>query len=115
MIAQFAAKALLSRVSDALKNDQHVTPLRPVLQQEQSKAIDLLTPQPPPPPVDPPVDPPVVDPPVHPKKRVVDQGSRQNLSLAEAESEIGRLRHMRKKNQEARINVSWVIEEEVSP
>ena len=39
-----AAKALLGRVADALKSDQHVTALGPVLRIEQSKAIDLLTP-----------------------------------------------------------------------
>ena len=42
--------------ADALKNDQHVTALGPVLRIEQSKAIDLLTPPaaPPQPPVEPP-------------------------------------------------------------
>jgi hypothetical protein len=103
-----AAKALLGRVSDALKNDQHVTALGPVLRIEQSKAIDLLTPPvtPPKPPVDPPPKPPV-----KPGKKVVDSGTRENLSLAEAESEIARVQQKVKGAQVARINVSWIIEE----
>jgi hypothetical protein len=103
---------LLNRVSEALKNDQHVTALGPVLRIEQSKAIDLLTPLPTPqqPPATPPVTPPI-EPPVKQGKKVVDRGTRENLSLAEAENEIARLRKKSKGNQVARINVSWVIEE----
>jgi hypothetical protein len=92
-----AAKALIERVADALRNDQHVTALEPVLRIEQSKAIDLLTPP--------------VSPPVKPGKKVVDRGTRENLSLAEAENEIARLRQKSKETQVARINISWVIEE----
>jgi hypothetical protein len=103
---------LLNRVSEALRNDQHVTGLAPVLRIEQNKAIDLLTPPatPPPPPIKPPITPPV-EPPVEPGKKVVDRGARENLSLAEAENEIARLRKDSKENQVARINVSWIIEE----
>jgi hypothetical protein len=98
-----AAGLLLNRVSEALKNDQHVTALAPVLRIEQSKAIDLLTPPTP--------QQPLVEPPVKPGKKVVDSGTRENLSLAEAENEIARLRKKSKGNQVTRINVSWVIEE----
>lgn len=106
-----AAKALLGRVSDALKSDQHVTTLGPVLRIEQSKAIDLLTPiTTPQPPPQRPVTPPVT-PPVDPVKKVIDSGTKENLSLGDAESEIARLRKKTKRNQVARINVSWVIEE----
>ena len=107
-----AAKALLGRVADALRNDQHVTELGPLLKIEQSRAIDLLTPPvtPPRPPVQPPITPPVY-PPVKPGKKVVDSGSLENLSLAEAEGEIARLREQSKETQVVRINVSWVIEE----
>ncbi len=75
----------------------------------RDKAIDLLTPSVEPP-VKPPVEPPV-EPPVKPGKKVVDSGTRENLSLAEAENEIARLRKKSKGNQVARINVSWIIEE----
>lgn len=102
-----AAQALLGRVADALYSDQHVTSLRPVLGIEQSKAIDLLTPSSfPKPPIDSPTRPPV-----KPGRKVVDSGSRENLSLTEAESEIARLRQKSKGTQVARVNVSWVIEE----
>jgi hypothetical protein len=107
-----AAQALLRRVSDALKNDQHVTALGPVLRIEQDKAIDLLTPPaiPPQPSVKPPITPPV-KPPIKPGKKVVDSGTRENLSLTEAEGEIARVRQKAKGGQVARVNVSWVIEE----
>jgi hypothetical protein len=106
-----AAKGLLGRVSEALKNDQHVTALGAVLRMEQSKAIDLLTPPatPPNPPIAPPVPP--TKPPTKSGKKVVDSGSRENMSLMEAESEIARIRQFAKSTQVARINVSWVIEE----
>lgn len=126
-----AAEALLRRVSDALTNDQLVTALEPVLQIEQSKAIDLLTPAPPapppigpppvepppvvPPPVEPPIEPPI-EPPVAPPretrgKKVVESGGRENLSLKEAEQELARVRQKAKDGQAARVSVSWVIEE----
>lgn len=107
-----AAKALLDRVADALHNDQHVTDLGPVLRIEQSKAIDLLAPPstPPRPPAKSPISPPFV-PPIKPSKKVVDSGTRENLSLSEAADAIARLREISKGNQVTRINVSWVIEE----
>jgi hypothetical protein len=104
-----AAGLLLNRVSEALKNDQHVTRLEPVLWIEQDKAIDLLGP-PVELPVKPPVEPPV-EPPVKPGKKLVDSGRRENLSLAEAENEIARLRQRSKGTQVVRISVSWIIEE----
>jgi hypothetical protein len=106
-----AAGFLLNRVSEALKNDQHVTALAPVLRIEQNKAIDLLTPPAtPPPPVKPPIAPPI-EPSVRAGKKVVDSGMRENMNLAEAEYEIACLRKKSQGNQVARVNVSWVIEE----
>ena len=107
-----AAKALLNRVSEALANDQHVTGLAPVLRIEQSKAIDLLTPPATPPqPIVRPLVAPTIKPIVNPAKKVIDTGTRENMSLTEAEGEIARLRQKAKSSQVARINVSWVIEE----
>ncbi len=121
-----AAGSLLRRVSNALKSDQHVTALGPVLKVEQSNAIDLLTPPQPKPPVGHPPEPPGGKPlgpkplppdvgpplpPVGPGKRVVDRGTRENLSLAEAEEEIAKVREKSKGTRVARVNVSWVIEE----
>jgi hypothetical protein len=107
-----ASQALLRRVADALKNDELVTALGPVLRIEQSKAIDLLTPPitRPQPPVTPPIAPPV-KPPIKPGKKVVDSGMRENLSLTEAEGEIARVRQKAQGSQVARVSVSWVIEE----
>lgn len=110
-----AAKSLIGRLMQAIQTDQHASALEPVLRIEQSKAIDLLasTPPRPEPPVSPPVSPPIVPPlPSAPKgKRVVDSGTRSDLTVETAEAELARLRQKIKSVQSARINVSWVIEE----
>lgn len=104
------AQALLERVADALRNDQHVTALGSVLKNEQIKAIDLLTPTPPKPATGVPTTPPTT-PTIRPGKKLVDSGSRENLSLTEAESQITQLRQNIKATQVVRISVSWAIEE----
>ncbi len=106
-----AAKALLGRVVDGIRNDQHVTAMGPVLLIEQSRAIDLLTPpaEPAVAPIDPPVQP--IQPLPKPGKRLVDSGTRENLNLTEAEGEIARVRRRAGSTQVVRVNVSWVIEE----
>ena len=50
-------------------------------------------------------------PPVKPGKKVVESASKENLSVAEAEDEVARLREKVKETQIARISLSWVIEE----
>jgi hypothetical protein len=102
-----AAKAVLDRVCEALRSDEHVSALGPVLRAEQIKAIDLLTPTKP---VEPPTKP-TPKSPARPGKKVVDSGTRENLSLADAESELSRIRQKSKDKQVARIGISWVIEE----
>lgn len=106
-----AAKALLDRLADALNNDQHVTPLEPVLKIEQSKAIELLTPQAPPPQSKGPAVAPAANPPTNSGKKIVDKGSRENLTLSEAEIELRQVSEKSKEHRVARINISWVIEE----
>jgi hypothetical protein len=112
-----AAGSLLGRVSSALKSDQHVAALGPVLTIEQSKAIDLLTPPPKPPVGEPPVPKPKPPdgapppPPIRPGKTVVEKGALEDLNLVEAEEAIAQVREKSKGNRVARINVSWVIEE----
>ncbi|MDE8345040.1 MAG: phage resistance protein [Acidocella sp.] len=109
-----AAKALLGRVVEAMKNDQHVTVMGPVLLNERDKAIDLLTPPAasPAPPPNLPIQPiQAVQPPLKAGKKVVDSGTKENLSLTEAEREIARVRLRTGSAQVVRMNVSWVIEE----
>ena len=108
-----AAKALCQRVIDAMKADQHVTVLGPVLKIEQSKAIDLLsvpTVATPMPPVKTSVAP-IDEPSIKRGYKMIDSGKRENISLAEAETEIERIKKKVKSSQTIRINVSWVIEE----
>lgn len=115
-----AAKGILGRVTDALSRDQHAIDLGPVLRLEQSKAIDLLTPQATErssPSAESTITPVgaqksvIAPPPMKRGKTVVDAGSREGLSVDEAESEIRRLRSQLKNKQSVRINVSWVVEE----
>ena len=113
-----AAQALLGRVCEALRSDQHVTDIGPILAVEQTKAIDLLTPSrgggatavaagsgP--------VGGTVTEkrPSAESGRRVVESGSRTDLTPAEAEHEIARLRKQLRNKQSARVDVSWVIEE----
>ena len=110
-----AAKALLGRVKEALSSDQHVKPLGPVLNAEQVKAIDLLTPpktgtagdgkkqddgkQPP------------LIPVAKPGKKVVESSAAQGLTLDAASEKLAELKRKAKPSQTIRINVAWVIEE----
>jgi hypothetical protein len=48
---------------------------------------------------------------VRPGRRVIASGTKENLSVTEAENELGRVRQSAKGAQVARISVSWVIEE----
>jgi hypothetical protein len=45
-----------------------------------------------------------------PGKKVVETGSRENLTLSEVEAEIARLRKKSSGTRVARLSVSWVIE-----
>jgi hypothetical protein len=110
-----AARAILGRVTEALRSDQYVTELGAVLRVEQSKAIDLLTP------------PSVIAPRVEKGgrddgtrldpltetagKRKIDSDSKPDLTPAEAQAELDRLRHRLTGSQSARVSLSWVIEE----
>ncbi|MCO6436556.1 MAG: phage resistance protein [Phycisphaerae bacterium] len=115
-----AAEGILRRVVEALSGDQHVVDLGPVLRMEQNKAIDLLTPV-----ATGHTAPPggsttggngpgtvtVTPPPKKEGKKVIDSGSRDNLTPEEAKNEIDRISKQMKDKQTARVNVSWVVEE----
>lgn len=116
-----AATAILTDVANALSSDEHVVALAPALKAAHAKAVRLLTKPtaPPPKPAEPipygsgtPV--PVSTPPPlvgRGSKRIIAEGSQQNLNLAAAQSVLDQLGKDTKAGQAVRINVSWVIEE----
>ena len=83
-----AAEAILAEVQQAISSDEHVMALAPTLTGAQARAVRLLTkaveiPQPKPGVVTPPLNTPV-QPLITPGKRVVGQGTKQDLSAAAA-------------------------------
>lgn len=118
-----AAAAILIEVGNALSSDEHVVALAPALKAAHAKAVRLLT------------KPVAFEP--RPSgsgaldasskaplpdgrgsmtvergaKRIVAEGSRENLNLAAAQSVLDQLGQDTKAGQTVRINVGWVIEE----
>jgi len=114
------AAEILADVRKALAADEHVTALAPALKGAHASAVRLLTKPVPPPPkppvVVPPVDlPPTPTPPAKPPlpqgKKIVGQGAKQDLALADARQVLADLDGQVKPGQTARVNLNWVIEE----
>ena len=115
------ATAILTDVANALSSDEHVVALAPALKAAHAKAVRLLTkPTASPPKTAEPIPyvsgiPMPVSTPSIPvggrAKRVIAEGSQQNLNLAAAQSVLDQLSKDTKAGQAVRINVSWVIEE----
>ena len=116
-----AAAEILADVRKALAADEHVTALAPALKGAHASAVRLLTkvvppPDPKPPIVLPPVDlprgpTPPVTPPRPQGKKIVGQGAKQDLALADARKILADLGGQVKPGQTARVNLNWVIEE----
>jgi predicted nucleic acid-binding protein len=114
---QQAAQEILAELREALSSDEHVVGLAPALTSAQARAVRLLTKPveaPKPPIVTPPItfpEKPLALTPVAQGKKIVGQGTRQDLSLADAKKCLAELDEQVKTGQKARISVSWVIEE----
>ena len=113
---QATAKKILGDLETALASDEHAVELAPALKLAQAQSMRLLeklveVKPPVTPPTTPPVEPPAVTPPEKKQKQIVEQDSRQNLSLSEAKDELSRLEGRLSSGQSVRINVSWIIEE----
>jgi len=108
-----AAEAILAEVQQAISSDEHVVALAPALTGAQARAVRLLTKAVETPQGKTPIvttvkpDKPLVS----PGKRVVGQGTKQDLSAAAAKDLLANLDKQVKAGQTARISVSWVIEE----
>lgn len=105
------ADEIRREVAEALKSDEHVVGLAPAIREAQSRAVQLLTksksPAVPP-------EPPVTPPPPSAGKRIVDQGSRQGLSLLDAESLLTEIRQKATDTSTTDMSIAWRIEEDVS-
>ena len=100
---QAAEQAILQRLAEALRADEHVTPLAAALDTEADKAIRLLTPPKPPKPPDPKHE-------TKTDRKTVVTGGRQSLSAEDAEKELKRLREGLKAGQTVRVDITWTIE-----
>jgi len=109
-----AAEETLSGVRQALAADEHVTALAPALKGAHAAAVRLLVKQvkSPEEPVDRPKPP--VEPPMAKGKRVVDRGTKQDLSLAEAKQTLEEVGRKVSANRTARVSVNWVVEEDAT-
>ncbi|HUY32647.1 MAG TPA: hypothetical protein VMV69_07675 [Pirellulales bacterium] len=107
---QAVAQQILAELRAALAGDEHVAQLASALKAAQAKAVRLLTrpddKTPPKPPLVPPVKPPVVT-----GKKVVEQGTREGLSLQAAKEMLADLTDQAQPGRMVRINLSWSIEE----
>lgn len=108
---QATAQGILTDLQNALASDEHVTELAPALKSAQAQAMRLLEKLVEVKPVKPPVGPPEIKPPVKKEKTVVEQDSKQDLSLSAAKEVLSGLDGKLKSGQSVRVNVSWVIEE----
>ena len=110
---QATAKKILSELEDALASDEHAIELAPALKSAQAQSMRLLEKlvEVKPPVTKPGVAPPSIKPPVKQEKKVVEQDSRENLTLQAAKEELDGLDSRLGPDQSVRINVSWVIEQ----
>ncbi|MBZ5495689.1 MAG: phage resistance protein [Acidobacteriia bacterium] len=115
-----AAEQVLTEVRQALSSDEHVVQLAPALKVAATKGLRLITktivaPAQPVSRATPPE--PTPGPPPQPAKvgrRIVGQGTEQNLPLAAAKDLLLKLDREISPGQTARISLSWIIEEEGS-
>ena len=99
-------------VREALAADEQALSLAPALKEAQSKAVRLLTQQPPKPPI---VTPPVVVKPIQPptggRGRKVREGKKADLSLAETRRELELLEQEAQAGKAVTVSLAWQIVE----
>jgi hypothetical protein len=104
------AEQVLAEVRQALQSDEHVVPLAAALRGAQAKAVRLLTTKPAE------VTPPLVtlpEPPPKPGRKIISKGAETNLSAPAASELLSRLEREIGSGQALRIDVSWVVEEDL--
>jgi hypothetical protein len=105
-------EAVVEKVHAALRTDQVLQGLGPVLKEAQAAAVRIIakaTPRRPVPPEKPPVEPPEPTPPTGVK--VVERGAQQGLDLRGAREVLGTIERKAGKGRTVRVDVSWRVEE----
>ncbi len=112
-VHQATAKKILTELEDALSSDEHATELAPALKSAHAQSMRLLEKlvEVKPPPTKPGIIPPPIKPPAKQEKTVVEQESREDLTLQAAKEQLDDLGNRIGPDQSVRVNVSWVIEE----
>lgn len=112
------ATEILQSIVDALRVDEHVTPLAATLQEAQSRAVRLLTKTTP---TTPSLTPEVTShdtsrpdsPSADPGRKVVDRSTRQGMDLDSALVFLDEIKQKTGDKKIAKIDINYVIEEEV--
>jgi hypothetical protein len=100
---KLAAEAIITRIIEILTADEHVIALKPALDEQQSKALKLLTDVPPPPRPMPP--PPKVD----PGLVVVQEAETKDLDRQRAKAVLSEINQELEKDANLRLSISWKI------
>lgn len=109
---QAMAKKILNDLEEAMSSDEHAIELAMALKSAQARAMRLLeklvevAPS-----KKPEVAPQNIETPKRKEKRVVEEESRHDLTVADAEALLTKLKGKLQADQSARINVGWIIEE----
>ena len=95
-----AAQAILDRIAEVLAADEHAIGLKPALDEQQGKALKLLTdlPVPPPPP-----------PPPAPGELVVKQFEAKDLDPERARAVLTQIGEELNKGDDLRLSINWKI------
>ncbi len=107
---QAKAASIRESVRQALEADEHVIALGPALKEAQFKAVRLLTESTKPAEASPGPRPKETKPPKS-QRQVIASESRDDLTLADAKTLLGKLAQELQKGQGIKLNVSWIIEE----
>ncbi len=106
---QGAADEIRGTVVQALRSDEHVVQLGPALKEAQAKAVRLLTESTKP--LGPIPQPPGTKPTPRQGKRIVGQGSKENLGMTDAKELLSSLGQELRDGQNIRVNMNWIVEE----
>jgi len=98
-----AAQAIMNRIAEILAADEHAIGLKPALDEQQGKALKLLTDIPPPPPPPPP------SPPPSPDEVVVRQSEEKDLNPGRARSVLTEIGEELNKGDDLRLTINWKI------
>lgn len=100
-----AALAIKSRIAEILATDEHAIALKPALDEQQTKALKLLTDVPKPPETPPPE--PHKPPKDVPETVVVREAEAVNLDLGQARKVLGEIGHELDQDSELRLSITW--------